>query len=57
MAVTGQIVVPTTTVSVTRNVVWSLAGQLVTDAAQDVIVCTSVEYTVDVVTGAVVDAA
>jgi hypothetical protein len=49
VAVTGQMVVPTTMVSVVMNVDRSLAGQSVTDAAQDVIVRISVVTMVDVV--------
>ena len=46
---TGQIVVETAIVLVTRTVLCDSAGQSVTVAAQEVIVSTVVVYTVDVV--------
>lgn len=50
VAVTGHIVVSTIIVSVTTKIsVEDAAGQLVTDAAQEVTVCTDVAYTVRVV--------
>lgn len=55
VAVTGQIVVDTTIVSVVTNVVLAVAGQLGTVVGQAVMVAVRVESTVEVVNSSVGD--